>query len=196
MNNPTTMKKMKTRAPPTLRRATISDVSLPSLTRCASPWVAFTAAADPWVAAELTELRAQGGLVCVLDGRDLHGPAAVFRTFARELSFPDYFGHNWDALVDCLRDGHGHGHGHGQPYVAVLIEHADGLLGMDFLGVFISVLCQASWHANLRLDADGIPCEDEPPYALHFVLLLDRIPPAAFAKGVARGMDVGIDLTA
>ncbi|MFE2022395.1 barstar family protein [Streptomyces sp. NPDC059499] len=39
------------------------------------------------------------------------GSGAVFRTFARELSFLGYFGHNWDALVDCLHDWHGPGHG-------------------------------------------------------------------------------------
>ena len=28
----------------------------------------------------------------------------LFDTYARELSFPDYFGRNWDAFVDCLSD--------------------------------------------------------------------------------------------
>ncbi|MGW7293642.1 barstar family protein [Streptomyces xiamenensis] len=29
---------------------------------------------------------------------------ALLRRCAEDLGFPDYFGHNWDALDDCLRD--------------------------------------------------------------------------------------------
>ena len=29
---------------------------------------------------------------------------ALFSRLAQALEFPDYFGHNWDALNDCLRD--------------------------------------------------------------------------------------------
>ncbi|MES5824433.1 barstar family protein [Streptomyces sp. RG80] len=47
-----------------------------------------------------------------LDGRELPTPGTLFAVFARELGFPDYFGHNWDALVDCLHDGHHGHHGH------------------------------------------------------------------------------------
>ena len=39
-----------------------------------------------------------------VDGRACRTRAAFFTEVARALGFPAYFGHNWDALVDCLRD--------------------------------------------------------------------------------------------
>ncbi|WP_406443184.1 barstar family protein [Streptomyces sp. NBC_01613] len=144
------------------------------------------------MAAETATLHEQGGLVLRLDGRDLLEPVSLFRAFARELSFPGYFGHNWDALVDCLHDWHGPGHR--QQSVAILIDGADDLLGAEFLGLFVSVLCQAAWRANLQLDADGTPHEDRAPFALHFVFLLDHTPPTAFEEAASKGTDVGVAL--
>ncbi|MFI1967492.1 hypothetical protein BLA24_28885 [Streptomyces cinnamoneus] len=37
-----------------------------------------------------------------LDG--VHDKAAFLRRCAADLGFPDWFGHNWDALADCLTD--------------------------------------------------------------------------------------------
>jgi RNAse (barnase) inhibitor barstar len=39
-----------------------------------------------------------------VDGRRCRTRAAFFTEVARVLRFPDYFGRNWDALTDCLRD--------------------------------------------------------------------------------------------
>jgi hypothetical protein len=76
-----------------------------------------------------------------------------------------------------------------------VIDRADELAGSDFLGLFISVLCQAAWHANLQLDAGGCPHEPWSPFALHFVFLLTETTPVAFAEPAATGMDVGVALT-
>ncbi|MEV0319816.1 barstar family protein [Streptomyces sp. NPDC050658] len=166
----------------------------PTLTERRAPWVVFTPADASWLQSEISALRSRGGAVFRLNGRELSDPHALFTAFARELDFPGYFGHNWDALVDCLHDRHHHGAGTGD--AAILIDHADGLLDADFLGLFVSVLCQAAWHTNLRLDADGTPDEELPPLALHFVFLLDETPPSAFTDAVAAGMDVVATLEA
>lgn len=159
-----------------------------TLTERRSPWVVFTRCDDPWVYVETAEFQKLGGRAFFLDGRELLEPTAVFAVFARELGFPGYFGHNWDALVDCLHDRHD-----ATDHV-VLIEHADGLLGADFLGIFVSVLCQAAWRANLQLDADGVPDPDWTPFALHFVFVLDDTLPSEFAEAVAGGMDVVVSV--
>lgn len=158
----------------------------PVLTDRRSPWVVFARSDDPWVYVETAALQRVEGRVFRLDGRELLAPAALFTVFARELGFPGCFGHNWDALVDCLHDRHD------TTDQVVLIEHADGLLGADFLGVFVSVLCQAAWQANLQLDADGVPDPDWTVFALHFVFVLDDTQPADFAEAVAGGMDVEV----
>jgi RNAse (barnase) inhibitor barstar len=58
----------------------------------------------------------------VVDGRATRTRAAFFAEVARVLDFPDYFGHNWDALVDSLRDT--------EP-VDVLVTHAEELLAEE-----------------------------------------------------------------
>ncbi|GGT26342.1 hypothetical protein GCM10010271_32540 [Streptomyces kurssanovii] len=42
--------------------------------------------------------------VARLDGREMHDADTVFQQFYDRLRLPDYFGWNWDALADCLRD--------------------------------------------------------------------------------------------
>lgn len=55
----------------------------------------------------------------VVDGRACRTRAAFFEEAARVLDFPEYFGRNWDALLDCLRD---------VGAVAVIVAHAENLL--------------------------------------------------------------------
>lgn len=55
----------------------------------------------------------------VIDGRACRTRAAFLVAAARVLDFPEYFGHNWDALADCLRD---------LGAVDVVVAHAEELL--------------------------------------------------------------------
>ena len=51
--------------------------------------------------AELTEA---GVRLVELDGSRVRDQATLFRELQRTLEFPSYFGHNWDAVDECLRD--------------------------------------------------------------------------------------------
>jgi RNAse (barnase) inhibitor barstar len=42
--------------------------------------------------------------IAILNGDHASTRAGFFREIARALRFPDYFGHNWDAVYDCLTD--------------------------------------------------------------------------------------------
>lgn len=52
---------------------------------------------------ELREAAAVNRFPCLpVDLRDCADKAALLQRLAEALHFPDYFGHNWDALNDCL----------------------------------------------------------------------------------------------
>lgn len=75
-----------------------------------------------------------------LDGRVCRTRAAFFSEVARVLRFPDYFGRNWDAFYDCLRDA-------APPAFAV--DHAEELLADEPSGQ-LALLLGALADAGVR----------------------------------------------
>ncbi|MFI6792270.1 barstar family protein [Nonomuraea sp. NPDC050383] len=73
----------------------------------------------------------------VVDGRACRTRAAFFEEAARALRLPGYFGRNWDALTDCLRDA----------ARVLIVEHAEELLGgepPEQFAVLLAVLGDAA----------------------------------------------------
>ena len=67
------------------------------------PWSALLVVPEGKTASSL--IKAPPGFVLrVINGKKCSTPAGVFTEFARALGFPDYFGHNWDAMEECLAD--------------------------------------------------------------------------------------------
>ena len=68
-----------------------------------APWTSLLTVTDGQPVKSL--IRSPAGLALkVINGRHCKTPAALFTEFAQALEFPDYFGHNWDALEECLAD--------------------------------------------------------------------------------------------
>lgn len=94
---------------------------------------------------------ADGGLVRILDARRMETAAGLFDEFQRALEFPDYFGHNWDALDECVCDLEW------LPASSyrVVIESAPLLLDRDRAArpIFVSVMANAGkeWATTRRV---------------------------------------------
>jgi RNAse (barnase) inhibitor barstar len=82
-------------------------------------WLAGGSAA----ALQATLAAAKVGEVDALDGARARDKDSFMKEIARALRFPDYFGHNWDALVDCLDEMHWRD----EPIV-LIVDHGDELL--------------------------------------------------------------------
>lgn len=54
--------------------------------------------------------------------------AEMLATIGKAMAFPEWFGHNWDALLDCLADLSWHSNAGIEGYV-VILEHCDGIHG-------------------------------------------------------------------
>lgn len=83
----------------------------------------------------------------VVDGRACQTRTAFFAEAARVLRFPGYFGHNWDALTDSLRDVTR------ARNVTLIVAHAEELLSAEppeQFATLLAVLGDAA-HAGLTL---------------------------------------------
>jgi len=96
-----------------------------------------------------TDQAATAGSVLV-DGRSCRTRAAFLAEAARALDLPDWFGHNWDALADCL---------HGLGAVDVVVAHAEELLADEAPAQFTTLLDVAATAApdglTLTLNTDA-----------------------------------------
>ncbi len=73
------------------------------LGNAAPPWSALLVV--PRGTTTLALVKAPPGFaVRTIQGKKCRTPSDLFNEFARALAFPDYFGHNWVALEECLAD--------------------------------------------------------------------------------------------
>lgn len=82
-----------------------------------------------------------------VDGWLAQGKQEFLGVIGQTLGFPDYYGHNWDALVDCLREV-----GHGPEAGVVLLWDGWSTLAADDPDAFataLSVLTERSQRADL-----------------------------------------------
>jgi hypothetical protein len=76
----------------------LEDLTIPSL-----PGFRFLNApvGEPNV---LQELEERGFFVAAIDGGSVNSDTALFHVLGQAFNFPDYFGENWDAFEECIRD--------------------------------------------------------------------------------------------
>lgn len=68
-----------------------------------APWSALLVVPAGTTASALVKAPA-GFALRVIHGKKCATSAGLFTEFARAIGFPDYFGHNWDAMEECLAD--------------------------------------------------------------------------------------------
>ncbi|MFV8752352.1 barstar family protein [Nannocystaceae bacterium ST9] len=73
------------------------------------------------------------------------GKAELLRVLHEVLEFPDYFGFNWDALADCLRDFEGI-----EAHTVVLVHSELPRLSPSELHIYLDVLAEgiAIWQPH------------------------------------------------
>jgi hypothetical protein len=131
-------------------------------------WLAVVGRQDADRAAEVG--RRAGLRVVGLSARRMPDAGALFAEFARAWRFPDWFGHNWSALEDCLGDL---GWLPAPGYLAVLSDAGRLLAEQDppVLGLFLDLLDRTGRHWATPI-ADG-ELWDRPEVPFHVLLVCD-----------------------
>jgi RNAse (barnase) inhibitor barstar len=70
------------------------------------PWRIRASLTDPEAGALAARLAHDGLAARVLDGEPIRDKEALLQAVADAFAFPNHFGSNWDALLDCLSDLH------------------------------------------------------------------------------------------
>ena len=68
-----------------------------------APWSSLLIVPQGATATAIAKVPA-GFALRVLNGKKCSTPAGLFTEFGKVLDFPGYFGHNWDAMEECLAD--------------------------------------------------------------------------------------------
>ena len=135
-------------------------MSLAALQSTKKPWAHLLIVQDGR-ALDLVQHMPANFAVKSVSGAKCKTKSGLLGEFARALSFPDYFGHNWDALEECLADlewlpARGY---------VILVTEADQLLTKlddeDDYETFIEILSEAgeAWSGKESgaVAGEGIP---------------------------------------
>ena len=112
------------------------------------PWRVSTKLTRPQADQLAASLIGQGIKARVIDGQGIASKRDLLTAIAKAFGFPGHFGHNWDALLDCLTDFHWLP---AKGYVCILL-HADQVraMGRDNWKTFLEVCSEAAvrWAAR------------------------------------------------
>jgi hypothetical protein len=78
-------------------------IATSSMTSRESPWVHVVPDGTD-LSRAISSVEGVNGRVVLLDGLMMGNPEGLFREYAREYSFPEYFGRNWAAFHECMNE--------------------------------------------------------------------------------------------
>jgi hypothetical protein len=142
------------------------DFAIPSLLQTAPPFLHLLEGSAAF-AADLERTALEHGITArLISGASTSTVDALFVGVARALDFPDYFGHNWPALDECLADLEWLG---GLAY-ALIVSDASLLLSEasdETFAVFLRIVSNAAheWATPVEVGEDW----DRPARPFHVV---------------------------